>query len=405
MVIFGQFNMEDVPFRNVFIHPVIQDGKGQRMSKSKGNGIDPVDIIDLYGADALRFTLAIATTETQDLRMPVEKAKLPDGRVVNTSERFEQGRTFPNKVWNAARFALMNLEGYTPEPVNLASLPVEDRWILSLLERTARETTDDLEHFRFAEATKRLRDFTWNDFCDWYVEFQKGRLRDPLTRPTAQRILAAVLDGLTRLLHPIVPFLTEQVWQHLGAVAPARGLPKPEPAAESVCIAAWPIYPGSWDDTEAENVVGLWQEVTKALRNLRAERNVPKDAKVTAILVASGSTAEKLRAGEPFIRALAPVATLTITEATERPAESAIAVLADVEVILPLENLINKEAEAARHKKTLTELDRQLKPLESKLGNPAFVANAPPDVIEQTRSKLKELHVQRASVVELIGSD
>ena len=234
MVIFGQFNMADVPFQTVFIHPVIQDGKGQRMSKSKGNGIDPVDIIDLYGADALRFTLSLSTTETQDLRMPVEKAKLPDGRVVNTSERFEQGRTFPNKFWNASRFALMNLEGYTPAPVDLASLPVEDRWILSLLSRTTQLTTADLEQFGFSEATRRLRDFTWNDFCDWYVEFQKARLRDPATRPVAQRVLAAVLDGLCRLLHPIVPFVTEQVWQALAQAAPERGLPSPAAASASV---------------------------------------------------------------------------------------------------------------------------------------------------------------------------
>src|SRR3954464_4767906 len=166
MVIFGQFNRGDVPFRNVFIHPVIQDGQGRRMSKSLGNGIDPVDIIDLYGADALRFTLALAATETQDLRMPVESARLPDGRTVNTSERFEQGRTFPNKFWNAARFALLNLEGYEPGPVSAADLAVEDRWILSLLAKTAAQATQDLEAYGFADAARRLRDFTWNDFCD-----------------------------------------------------------------------------------------------------------------------------------------------------------------------------------------------------------------------------------------------
>src|SRR5262249_22902656 len=158
-------------------------------------------------------------------------------------------------------------------------LPIEDRWILSLLSKTAAATTADLEAFQFAEATRRLRDFTWNDFCDWYVEFIKGRLRDPATRSTAQRVLAAVLDGLCRLLHPVVPFLTEQVWQALGQVAPERGLPVPERAAESVCIASWPEFPAEWADIEAEQVVGLWQEVTKALRNLRAERNVPKEAK------------------------------------------------------------------------------------------------------------------------------
>ncbi|MFO0951697.1 MAG: valine--tRNA ligase [Isosphaeraceae bacterium] len=235
MVIFGQFNCGDVPFRHVFIHPVIQDGKGQRMSKTAGNGIDPVDIIDLYGADALRFTLASSATETQDLRMPVEKTKLPDGRAVNTSERFEQGRTFPNKFWNAARFALMNLGDFDPNATPAGSdetAPHEDRWILGKLARTAREVTAGLEQFQFAEAARTLRDFTWNDFCDWYVEMVKSRLRseDPATRRRAQATLVQVLDGLCRLLHPMIPFVTEQVWQALNSVAGTR----PDPATGSL---------------------------------------------------------------------------------------------------------------------------------------------------------------------------
>jgi len=403
MVMFGQFNMQGVPFRDVFIHPVIQDGKGQRMSKSKGNGIDPVDIVDLYGADALRYTLAGAATETQDLRMPVEKAKLPDGRVVNTSERFEQGRTFPNKFWNAARFAVMNLEGYEPAPVDPATLPVEDRWILSLLSQTTQATTDELEHFQFAEMTKRLRDFTWNDFCDWYVEFLKARLRDPAARPAAQRVLAAVLDAICRLLHPIMPFVTEQVWQALAQAAPCRGLPVPEPAAESVCVAPWPAFPEAWRDAEAEQVVALWQDVTKALRNLRAERNLPREAKIEPILVASGVAADRLRLGAPFIQSLAPAATLTITGSAERPDESAVVVLPEVEIILPLAHLIDREAETARHRKTLADLDRQLAGHQNKLNNESFVKNAPSAVVDQTRAKLNELLAQRDSVAALLG--
>jgi valyl-tRNA synthetase len=403
MVIFGLFNRKDVPFRDVFIHPVIQDGEGRRMSKSAGNGIDPVDIIDLYGADALRFTLALSATETQDLRMPVEKAKLPDGRVVNTSERFEQGRTFPNKLWNAARFALMNLEGYEPAPLERASLAIEDRWILSLLAQTSAAVTADLEAFQFAEATRRLRDFTWNDFCDWYVEFIKGRLRDPSTRPDAQRVLAAALDGLCRLLHPVVPFVTEQVWQALGQVAPRRGFPEPTDASESVCIAPWPSYPSSWADAEAEQVVGLWQEVTKALRNLRAERNVPKEAKIAPILIAAEPSASRLRQGEALIRSfLAPVASLTIAQAAERPAESAVAVLPEVEIVLPLSDLIDREAEAARLRKTLADLDKQLSAVQGKLGNESFISRAPAEVVAQQRAKEAELLARRAAVLAVL---
>jgi valyl-tRNA synthetase len=407
MVIFGQFNTGDVPFRDVFIHPVIQDGQGRRMSKSLGNGIDPVDIIDLYGADALRYTLASSATETQDLRMPVETTKLPDGREVNTSERFEQGRTFPNKLWNAARFALMNLEGYEAAPVDPRTLPVEDRWITRRLAEVARETTRELSDFHFAEAAKLLRDFTWNDFCDWYLEFIKTRLRQADTRPTAQRVLAAVLDGLCRLLHPIMPFVTEQIWQALNDKAPSRGLPDPRPAEESACIAAWPsesvaggsdLYPLElWgqEDRPSAPIVDQWREKVSAIRNLRAERNVPAAAKVAPIIVADGQTADWLRQGLPFLINLTNASSVTITPAAEKPTGSAVAVLADAEIILPLEGLIDRKAEAERHRKALADLDRQIGAIEAKLTNAAFVERAPATVVEQQRAKLQELTAQR----------
>ena len=405
MVIFGQFNMGAVPFRDVFIHPVIQDGNGKRMSKSAGNGIDPVDIIDLYGADALRFTLALSATETQDLRMPVEKAKLPDGREVNTSERFEQGRTFPNKFWNAARFALPNLEGYEPAPIDVAALPIEDKWMLSGLAQLAAETTADLEAFRFAEATKRLRDFTWySHFCDWYVEFLKDRFRDPESRPVAQRVLATVLDGLCRLLHPIMPFVTEQVWQALGQVAPLRGIPEPRAAEESACIAAWPAYPDAWRDPEAEATVAHWQDVIGALRNLKAEKNVPKDARIAPILVPKVPDAPWLLQGRAFIIGITNAASLTIDPAAERPPNSAVTVLPDAEVILPLEGLIDRGAETARNLKALADLDKQLVGVRAKLANEKFVANAPADVVDQVRAKLAELEAQRAAVQALLDA-
>ena len=208
---------------------------------------------------------------------PVEPLKLPDGRVVNTSERFELGRNFANKFWNAARLALMNLDGYEPAPLQRDELPIEDRWIIDGLDRTIGEVTSALEHFQFAEAARQLRDFTWGHFCDWYLEFVKGRLRDPAARPVAQRVLAALLDGLCRLLHPIMPFVTEQVWQGLKSLAPVRGLPEPTTAAESVCIAAWPS-PLGWSDETARQTVDQWCEAIKAIRNLKAERNVPKEA-------------------------------------------------------------------------------------------------------------------------------
>jgi valyl-tRNA synthetase len=415
MVIFGQFNMGTIPFRDVFIHPVIQDGLGRRMSKSLGNGIDPVDIIDLYGADALRFTLAHATTETQDLRMPVETTTLPDGRKVNNSERFEQGRTFPNKFWNAARLVLMNLEGFEPEigaDGERDALLIEDRWILARVAKIAVELTVDMEEFHFADAARKLRDLVWNDFCDWYLELVKARLREPSTRPLAQRVLASVLDTLCRLAHPIMPFVTEQVWQALNAIAPRRGL-LPRAAAESVCIAAWPTGSISSDETdlrsipadpEADTTIAQWQEKITAIRNLKAERNVPKEARVTPVIIANGDVAERLRAGESYIRALTNADLVQIVSSAPRPPECAVSVLADAEVVISLAGLIDKSAEAAKHQKTLSSIDKQLNGVRAKLGAKDFVARAPADVVAQQRAKEAELVAQREAVEALLAA-
>ncbi len=409
MVIFGQFNMKDVPFKDVYIHPVIMDGKGERMSKSKGNGVDPVDIIDLYGADALRFGLASLATETQDIRMPVDKMKLPDGRVVNSSERFEQARPFANKFWNSARFALMNLEDFSePRPEQIDTLRLEDLWILRRLKLTADAVTVGLEAFQFAEVSRILRDFTWGDFCDWYVELIKPRLRqEGEERRGAQAVLVQVLDGLCRLLHPIMPFVTEQVWQALNQVAPRRRDPSTSdwlPAPESVCIAPWPCYPdreGAWPEVEA--TVAHWQEKITALRNLRAERGIPPAGKINPIIVATGDVAEALRLGLDHLATLTNSASIEVVKTYDRPANVAVAVLADAEIILPLEGLIDPEAELARQRKTLADLDKQLAGPRAKLNNESFVAKAPEAVVAQMRAKLTELEVQRAAVAALLG--
>jgi len=410
MVIFGLFNKGDVPFRDVYIHPVIQDGKGQRMSKSAGNGVDPVDIIEIYGADALRFTLAAGATETQDLRMPVEKLKLQDGRTINTSERFEQGRNFANKFWNVARLAMMNLEGFDPgqSSGDLGATEIEDRWILGRLARTASEATSDLEAFQFADLARRLRDFVWNDFCDWYVELIKLRLRDPdgATRGSAQRTLVFVLDGLCRLLHPVMPFVTEQVWQALNQAAPRRHDPTSlsvQEAPRSVCVAPWPVYWGSLAEPADEAILTHWQEKIAALRNLRAERNIPPAAKIRPIIVARGEVADQLRKGLTHICSLAGAETVQIVETAQRPEESASAVLADAEIVVPLEGLIDKEAERAKLKKSLADLDRQIGPLAAKLANEAFVSRAPAEVVQAQQAKLADLQSQQTAVAALLA--
>src|SRR4029079_7899352 len=275
MVIAGLYNVDDVPFREVYITPKILDGYGETMSKSKGNAFDALDVIENSVADALRFGLADLSTDTQDVKLRVEfecphcqarfaqtkknrvlpriecekcgkpfstqwsekpeDKALPRGAMV--SERFELGRNFANKLWNAARFSLINLEGFTPGAVADKDLLLEDRWLLSRLATVTQQTTDAVEHYRFADAARTLYDFAWNEFCSFYLEMTKARFGVPEQRETAQRVLAHALDVLMRLLHPMMPFLTEEVWQLLGQIAPNRGLVAAAQTAERVCIA------------------------------------------------------------------------------------------------------------------------------------------------------------------------
>ena len=278
-------------------------------------------MIEQFGADALRFGLAYLTTETQDVRMPVEwvcphcneafkqtkknrilprvgcdkcgkefhtqwaqeeaDLALPRGTV--TSERFELGRNFCNKLWNASRFALMNLEGYPQQPAALApgSLLLEDRWILSRLATVTKLVTEALAEFRYADAARELYSFAWDDFCSFYVEITKARFAVPEQREVAQRVLAHALDTLLRLLHPMIPFLTEEVWQLLGSVAPERGLATPTTASESICIAPWPEADESHIDADIEQQFAQFQAVMSAVRNIRTENNIPPKESVS----------------------------------------------------------------------------------------------------------------------------
>ncbi len=447
MVITGLYNCGDVPFRDVYIHPKILDAFGQTMSKSKGNGVDPLDIIDRYGADALRFTLTRMTTETQDVRMPVgyacphcgtiiaqksehqqmkprdgRKPRIkcpsckkefqfsspnfdpdagePVGRVV--SERFEEGRNFANKLWNAARFALLNLENYTPGPVALDQLADEERWILSRLAGTVSEVTEHLERFRFSAAANAIYDFAWSEFCDWYVEMAKLRLRDPATRGPAQRVLATVLDHLIRLLQPVMPFLAEQVWQALGAHAPERGIPIPSAPADSVMIAPWPLAPTEWRDPQVERRIARLQEVIKAIRNIRSKFSVEPKRRVTAVLRTSADIAAELRGFAPFIAQLATVSDLRVGPDEGKPADSVSAVSSDWELWVPLAGLIDRPAEIARNRKLLGSIEGQLKSFRSKLGSAEFVSKAPPDVVELHRQREADLLNQKASLQEIL---
>ncbi|MHC4323602.1 MAG: class I tRNA ligase family protein, partial [Planctomycetota bacterium] len=277
MLMMGQYCAGDIPFSDVYIHAMIQDGQGRKMSKSLGNGIDPLVAIDSHGADAMRFTLASMATDTQDIRMPVAAMTLPDGRQANTSPKLDIGRNFCNKLWNASRFAMMNLDGIDSAGFDSDKMDITDKWILSCLTHTIAETTRSLDEFKFSEPLALIYRFFWNDFCDWYLEWAKPRMQDEGKRAITQNVLAFVLDQTLRLLHPFVPFITEGIFQKLNEIAPLRRLEGLIEAknAGALVIAEWPQKVDSLRDTDAENQIDVIQTIIRTVRDIRSNRNIP----------------------------------------------------------------------------------------------------------------------------------
>jgi valyl-tRNA synthetase len=436
MVLTGLYNVGEIPFHHVYIHPKIMDGFGEGMSKSKGNGADPLDIIDIYGTDAMRYGMAALATETQDSRMPIsnvcphcgtlipqkkehqsgrtkklvcpgnkpagivcgkafrpsgpwldEDAELPTAKAA--SDRFEVGRTFANKLWNATRFILMNLEGYTPAAIDPKAFTTEDRWIVSRLATTAKAVTAALEAYKFADVAKLVYDFAWSEFCDWYIEMSKSRRSDP----ACQRVLVGVLDGILRLVHPVMPFLAESLWEALGEVAPERGFPTPKKAEEAVCIAAWPNYPDTLIDASTEIGIARMQEVIRGVRELRNRYQVDK-APLTLAVKCSDAVAKDLQALAPFITALGGLTGFECGPNVAKPKQSGSFVTAEFEAYVPLAGLIDPVAETKRLEKQIADITKQVGGMTAKLGNASYVANAPPEVVAETREKVAELEQQ-----------
>jgi valyl-tRNA synthetase len=435
MVLTGLYNLGEIPFREVFIHPKILDGYGETMSKSKGNGVDPLDVIDKFGADSLRFGLAYICTETQDVRMPVEfecphcqtlieqtkknrvqprveckkcgksfstqwatkpeDKALPRGAVV--SDRFELGRNFCNKLWNASRFAMMNLEGYSAAPVKDAELTVEDRWLLSRLATVTQQVSDALGKYLFADAAHVLYDFAWNEFCSFYVEMVKSRLQDASQRGAAQRVLAHALDTILRLLHPMIPFITEEVWQLLGQVAAARGLAKPQAAAESIMIAPWPEADTSRQDLEIEARFARFQEVLGELRKIRSQQNIPPRETIHFVVRCDATTMALLKPMEPYFESMAGAKADAWGEKVQPPSNAASAPIGGMEVHVDLADFIDVEAEKARLTKDIARYEQAIGRKQGQLANESFVSRAPANVIEKERAELARLQEQLAS--------
>jgi valyl-tRNA synthetase len=434
MVLTGLYNVGKVPFHHVYIHPKILDAFGEGMSKTKGNGLDPLDIIDCYGTDALRFGMAHLATETQDSRIsvanvcphcnalvPVKREHMylrtrkvtcpecqkpfrpggpwpaPDPELPTAkqaSERFEMGRNFANKLWNAARFLLLNLEGYTPGALRVADLPIEDRWLLSRLAATTQAVTEQLEGYRFSEAARTVYDFTWSEFCDWYVEMSKRRLRDEAARPTAQRVLAGALDAILRLAQPLMPFVAESLWQALNEAAFERGLPAPEPSAESVCIAPWPRFPPEWQDAATETRVGRMQALVRAVREVRNRYSVDPKTQLDVFVRCADDVADDFGALAQFIGQLAGVGRLECGPRVDKPKQAATCVSPDFEAYVSLEGLIDVAAEVKRLEKQLADKLKHLQGTRAKLGNSNFVDRAPPEVVQQQRDLVADLQGQ-----------
>jgi len=429
MVLMGEYTQNEVPFSEVYIHPKIMDGFGEGMSKSKGNGLDPLDIIDLYGTDAMRYGMVAIATETQDSRLPVvnvcphcgvqvpvkaehmymrtKKLACPSCKqpfrpggpwttedpelktAKQASDRFEVGRNFANKLWNATRFILMNLEGYTPAPIDVKSLAIEDRWIVSRLATTAAAMTKALESYRFAEVARLVYEFAWTEFCDWYIEMSKSRRSDPV----CQRVLVGVLDGIVRLVHPIMPFLAESLWEYLGQVAPERGFPTPTKATESVCIAPWPDYPVELIDASTEAGIARMQDLIKGVREIRNRYQLEKP-KLALSVKCSDAIAKELLPLQPFIVALGNLDKFECGPSAVKPPQAGSIVRPEFEAYIALAGLIDPAAEAKRLEKQIADLKKQIAGMASKLGNESYVKNAPPEVVADTREKVKELEGQ-----------
>ncbi|HEY4261672.1 MAG TPA: valine--tRNA ligase [Schlesneria sp.] len=445
MVLTGLYNMGDIPFKHVCIHPKIQDGFGQGMSKTKGNGVDPNELIAKYGCDGMRFTIASFAGETQDVRLPVgyecphcqaiipqeqhhlkfkpgkPKIKCPkckkesqyatpnytpdEGEPVAriVIERFEYGRNFSNKLWNAARFAMLNLEGYTPAPVADAELAIEDRWILSRLATVTDEVSSCLNIYKFDAATRSLRDFVWNEFCDWYLEMIKPRLRDEAQKPAAQRVLVTVLDTILRLLHPFTPFITEELWQRLKEIAPARGLPNPTAAADAIIVAPWPTGLDDWRDAALEARFQRLQELIVAVRNVRGTYNISPTVTVPVAVKCTAEVAADLNQVRVQFEMLAKsMLSAAGPEVTRPDTISASFSLGDADGYLPLESFIDLEAELVRQQKEAEKVRGFIAGHEKKLTNQSFVDRAPPEVVAEVRDTLAGLQKQLASIEEII---
>lgn len=368
------------PFQHALIHGLIRDEQGRKMSKSLGNGIDPMDVIEKYGADALRWFLSNGSAPGQDVRFSYEK--------------MDAAWNFINKIWNASRFVIMNIEGMTVKDIDFSGdKTVADRWILTRLNETIERVTELFDRFEFGEAGRQLYNFIWDDFCDWYIEMSKEILygEDEAAKQTTKSILVHVLDNILRLLHPIMPFVTEEIWEKI----PHEGV--------SLVIADYPVVHPEYSDPQAAQGMEVLKDVIRSVRNIRAEVNTPLSKPITLLIKTTDPAIDQfLIDNKNYIDRFCNPEELTISGDITPPELAMSAILTGVEIYLPLAGLINIEEEIARLEKELAKWDQEVKRVQGKLSNERFVSNAPDDVVQAEKEKEKDYLDKQKTVRERI---
>ncbi|MGP9042580.1 valine--tRNA ligase [Cytobacillus kochii] len=364
------------PFKDVLIHGLVRDAEGRKMSKSLGNGVDPMDVIEKYGADSLRYFLSTGSSPGQDLRFSFEKV--------------ESTWNFANKIWNASRFALMNMNGLTYDEIDLTGeKSVADKWILTRLNETIETVTRLSDRYEFGEVGRILYNFIWDDFCDWYIEMAKLPLygEDEAAKQTTRSVLAYVLDQTMRLLHPFMPFITEEIWQNL----PHKG--------ESITVASWPTVNEELSDKAAAEEMKLLVEIIRSVRNIRAEVNTPLSKKIDMLIKTKDEKVQKvLSKNVGYIERFCNPEQLTIAIDAKAPDKAMTAIVTGAEIILPLAGLINIDEEIARLQKEWDKLNKEVERVQKKLSNEGFIKKAPEKVIAEEKAKEQDYSEKRSAV-------
>ena len=381
MAFAGMFCMNEKPFEHVLIHGLVRDSQGRKMSKSLGNGIDPLEVIDQYGADALRFMLATGNSPGNDMRFYME--------------RVEAARNFANKLWNASRFVFMNIdteimEGVTRESVE-ANLTLADKWIISRANNVVKEVSDNMDKFDLGIAAQKIYDFAWSEYCDWYIEIVKPRLysEDKEAKQTALYTLTYVLEKILKLLHPYMPFITEEIYTHLPTVE------------GSIVIAQWPHYTEADNMAKEEDMMNLTMDGIRNIRNVRSEMNVPPSKKAKVIIVPTEEKKEAMEAGKDYFVTLSSASEVEIVADETNIPEDAVSVVIDgVKIFIPLDELVDFAKEIERLSKEKAKLESEIKRVNGKLSNEGFVAKAPEALINAEKAKKEKFEEMMKSVVE-----